>query len=117
MVITTTRGCPGKLGTVKISLGKEWEKLRPRAYERLRRELPTCQQSKREGPDGLPHDDVLHADESPGVVGVEHAQGHGGQDHGEVEEQRGGRGLADGVLAHDAVLEVVQVVGEPPGQV
>ena len=52
-----------------------------------------------------------------GVVGVQDAECHGGEDDGEVEEEGGGDGLLNGVLADDAILEVVQVEREPPEEV
>ena len=51
------------------------------------------------------------------VVGVQNAEGYGGENHGEVEKQRGGDCLLNGVLADDAILEVVQVEREPPEEV
>ena len=47
-----------------------------------------------------------------GVVGVQNAECHGGENHGEVEEERGGDGLLYCVFSDDAVLEVVQVERE-----
>ena len=52
-----------------------------------------------------------------GVVGVQDAECHGGENDGEVEEEGGGDGLLNGVLADDAILEVVQVEREPPEEV
>ena len=52
-----------------------------------------------------------------GVIGVQDAECHGGEDDGEVEEEGGGDGLLNGVLADDAILEVVQVEREPPEEV
>ena len=60
---------------------------------------------------------MLHTDLPTRVVRVEHAQRHRGQDHGEVEEERGRGGLAQGVLADETVLEVVEVIGEAAGEV
>ena len=51
------------------------------------------------------------------VVGVQDSECHGGENDGEVEEERGGDGLLNGVLADDAILEVVQVEREPPKEV
>ena len=52
-----------------------------------------------------------------GVVGVQHAEGYGWKNHGEVEKQRGGDCLLYRVLADDAILEVVQVERESSEEV
>ena len=52
-----------------------------------------------------------------GVVGVQDAECHGGENDRKVEEEGGGDGLLNGVFADDAILEVVQVEREPPEEV